>query len=361
MPLRGEVLLKDKICMVGPDPKVMGGIATVVSGYLNSSLIKEYDITYVSSYKDGNKLKKFIVAVLAYIKFIWICTFNRPNIIHIHSSFGASFYRKMFFIIIGKLFAIPIINHIHGAEFDKFYTKATSKKKKLIYKIYLMCYKIIVLSKEWKDKFEKVIDGSKIEIVENFSVVPSNITAAENRDNVVLFLGYIGIRKGAYDIPNVVKEVIKYVPNVRFILCGNGEVDKLKRIIKENNLDKNIELTGWINNKQKYELLNTSKIYFLPSYNEGLPMSILEGMSYGLPIVSTNVGGIPTVISSGFNGFIYDPGSTLEFANAILKLLKNQQLCTEIHKNNINMIVKKYSLEVNVSKISAIYHQIERM
>lgn len=352
--------MKYRICMVGPDPKVMGGIAAVVTGYLSSSMARDYNIKYISSHKDGSKFKKLMVAGKAYLTFIWMCIFNKPDIIHIHSSFGASFYRKMIFIIIGKLFSVPVVNHIHGAEFDEFYTNATERKRILVARIYLKCDVIIVLSREWKSKLKPEINGLNVRVVENFSTVPNVLTPPEDRENIILFLGYIGKRKGAYDIPNVVKKVIAKMPDAKFILCGNGEVEELRKVVKENNLENYIELKGWINNKQKEDLLNRSKIYFLPSYNEGLPMSILEGMAYGLPIVSTNVGGIPTVVSTGINGYLYKPGSTMDFANAILKLLNDQNLCKVMYQNNIDKILKKYSLEANVRKISVIYNQIEK-
>lgn len=352
--------LKCKICMVGPDPKVMGGIASVVTGYLNSSMTRDYDLRYISSHKDGSKIKKLTVAAAAYLRFLWTCISDRPDIIHIHSSFGASFYRKMLFIIIGKWFSIPVVNHIHGAEFDRFYTNASERKKRLVARIYLMCDVVIVLSKEWESRLMSEIKGPNLKVVENFSSVPKNLNAPESRENIVLFLGYIGKRKGAYDIPDVVKMVIAQRPDVKFILCGNGEVEELKRIVRENKLDDYIELKGWINNSQKEALLNRSRIYLLPSYNEGLPMSVLEGMAYGLPIVSTTVGGIPTVVSSGINGYVYEPGSIENFADAILKLLNDQNLCIRMYQNNINLISEKYSLESNVKKISTIYHQIEK-
>jgi glycosyltransferase involved in cell wall biosynthesis len=266
----------------------------------------------------------------------------------------------MIFIIIGKWFSIPIVNHIHGAEFDEFYTNATERKKRLIARIYLKCDVIIVLSREWKDKLKPEINGLDVRIVENFSTIPNKVTVPDNRENIILFLGYIGNRKGAYDVPSVVKKVIAHIPDVKFILCGNGEVEELRKVIKENNLENYMELTGWISGKQKDELLNRCKIYFLPTYNEGLPMSVLEGMAYGLPIVSTNVGGIPTVISTGINGYLFEPGSILDFANAILKLLNDQNLRKRMYRNNIDKISKKYSLESNVRKISAIYNQIEK-
>lgn len=346
--------------MVGPDPKVMGGIASVVRGYLNSSLTLDNDMKYISSHKDGNKFKKLMVAAWAYLAFIWRCIFKRPDIIHIHSSFGPSFYRKMIFILIGRCFSIPIVNHIHGSEFGRFYTNASGVKKYLVTKIYLMCDVIIVLSKEWKNRFEAEIKGIKVYIVSNFAVVPQNIASAKDRKNIILFLGHIEVGKGVYDIPDVVKKVASYVPNVKFVLCGNGELDRLKRIVKEGNLENYVELTGWIDNQQRDELLNSSKIFFLPSYSEALPMSILESMAYGLPVVSTKVGGIPTVVSEGINGYLYTPGSSVDFANAIIKILCNPYLWEKMHKSNIKKIINRFSIETNVKKVSAIYYKIEK-
>ena len=352
--------MKRRICMIGPDPKVMGGVAAVVAGYLNSSLARDNDLKYISSHKDGSKLKKLMVAAWAYLRFIWMCIFTKPDIIHIHSSFGASFYRKIIFIIIGKWFSIPIVNHIHGSEFDKFYTNAAERKKIVVATNYLKCDVIIVLSKEWKNKLEQAIRSINVSIVENFGVIPHNIAAVENRKNTVLFLGHIEAGKGIYDIPEIVKKVIEDIPDVKFVLCGNGEVDKLKRIVKKNNMDNYIELTGWINNQQKDELLNSSRICFLPSYSEALPMAILEGMAYGLPVISTNVGGIPTVVAEDINGYLYEPGSIVDFANAIIKLLNDPYLWKKMHKNNIRKISNKFCIESNVKKVSAIYHNIEK-
>lgn len=346
--------------MIGPDPKVMGGIATVVTGYLNSSLAGEYDLIYISSHKDGSKLKKLMTAVFAYLRFIWVCLFIRPDIIHVHSSFGASFYRKMIFIITGRLFSIPIVNHIHGSEFDRFYTNASGVKKRLVADVYLKCDVIIVLSKEWKNKLEQAIKGINTSIVENFAVIPHNIAAVEERKNIILFLGHIEAGKGVYDIPQIAKKVIKDIPDVKFVLCGNGKIDEFRRIVVENNMSNYIELTGWVNNQQKDELLNSSKICFLPSYSEALPMAILEGMAYGLPVVSTNVGGIPAVVSEGINGYLYEPGSITDFANAIIELLNNPNLWKKMHEDNIRKISNEFSIESNVEKVSAIYHDIEK-
>lgn len=347
--------MKKKVCMIGPDPTVMGGISTVVQGYLQSELIKNYNVMYLSSHKDGNKITKLCIVLKAYFKFFYICLYNKPDIIHIHSSFGASFYRKAIFIKIGKWFDLPIINHVHGADFNKFYVDATDKNRKIIKKVYSKCDSIIVLSKEWEKKFLDIVPQQKISVIENYALYPNKINDIKDKENIILFLGEVGKRKGAYDIPKVVEKVKEISKDFKFIICGNGEVENIKKIALNKKIAEYIEFRGWIGKDEKVSLLKKAKIYFLPSYNEGLPMSILEGMAYGLPVVSTIVGGIPTVVENNKNGYLCNPGDCDGFSDAIIKILNNENLAEYMSQNNYKKIKHNYSLKSNIIKLNDIY------
>ena len=125
---REERLVK-RVCMVVPDRMVKGGIAAVVNGYRGSQLEKDYKITYVESYKDGNKIDKILKGICGYFHFATVLLLKKPDIVHIHSSFGMSFYRKLPFIYMASWRKVPIINHIHGADFDEFFINASESKK----------------------------------------------------------------------------------------------------------------------------------------------------------------------------------------------------------------------------------------
>ena len=125
-----------KICMIVPNAAVKGGIAAVVNGYRGSDLEKKHTVHYVESYCDGSKADKFFKALGGYFGFLRLLLRERPDIVHVHSSFGPSFYRKMPFIYMSCLFRIPVINHIHGSEIGRFYENASERKKKLVRKVY---------------------------------------------------------------------------------------------------------------------------------------------------------------------------------------------------------------------------------
>ncbi|WP_050614498.1 glycosyltransferase family 4 protein [Bacillus testis] len=349
---------KKKICMVVQDPLTKGGIAAVVNGYRGSILEKDFEVIYVESYKDGGKLKKLFKSIRGYFHFIKVLLVNNPDLIHIHSSFGASFYRKLPFIYLASWFKKPIINHIHGAEFETFYRNTTEKKKRLIKKVYNKCSILIALSEEWKARLKLIVSEERIHVIENYSMICNDAVKEKNKtepNNQVLFLGEIGKRKGCYDIPAVVQKVAAVVPNVKFVLAGTGDIEEIKALLKDKGVEQYVTFPGWVRGTEKDEFLRTSDIFFLPSYNEGMPMSILDAMGYGLPIVSTNVGGISKIVRNGKNGYVCKPGDVNEFANCIIEMLKDKHKLKDFSTASYEIVKEQYSLETHLKMLEELY------
>lgn len=349
--------MKKKICMIVPSFSAKGGITSVVSGYKGSSLEEQFDIKYIETYCDGNIFKKFFIVIKAYFYFLYLLLFWHPNIVHVHSSFGGSFYRKMPFIILSNLFGKPIINHIHGADFDDFYLNAKEKKKRLIELVYNKCSNIIVLSKEWEQRLGLIVNEDKIVIIENYSIL--NLNAIEERKNKanthnVLFLGFICERKGCYDIPRIVKLVKNAIPNVKFVLAGTGDIDKINSIT-DDDVVQNIIYPGWVRGTEKDKLLREADLFFLPSYNEGMPMSILDAMGYGLPIVSTDVGGISKIVHDKQNGFICRPGDIDNLSKSIIELLTNDLFLKKAGNESVRIVENNFSLKKHIKKLLILY------
>lgn len=350
-----------KVCMVVPNWMVKGGIASVVNGYKGSQLEKECKIFYVESYCDGSKLRKLLKAIQGYCSFLWVLIIDKPDLLHIHSSFGASFYRKIPFIILSNWFKCPVINHIHGAEFDNFYTNASERKKTLIKKVYNKCNKLIALSDEWKDNLSQIVSNEKIVVIPNYSQL--HYEAYQERkerksNHQVLFLGEIGKRKGCFDIPAVIKQVAEKIPDVLFVIAGDGtEEDKkaVQNLVHEFGVEKNVVFPGWIRGTQKDEQLRDADVFFLPSYNEGMPMSILDAMGYGLPIVSTNVGGIPEIVLEGKNGYCCNPGDIENIAKAIFNILGSEKMLKSYSEKSFQMVENQYSLFTHLNKLKQVY------
>ena len=353
-----------KICMIVQDKMVKGGIAAVISGYYGSEIEKKYDVTYVESYIDGSKVQKLFKSICGYVSFIKKLILNRPDLVHIHSSFGPSFYRKLPFIYLANMAGVPIINHIHGADFNAFYEDASQRKKRLIQKTYNKCDRLIALSQEWKERLSKIVPENKIVVIENYSILNNEAYMEKQNkttDNVILFLGEIGKRKGCYDIPNVAAIVKQSIPNVKFVLCGEGsknDENAIKGKISELGLEDNFVFPGWVRNQQKDSWLRKADIFFLPSYNEGMPMSVLDAMGYGLPIVSTNVGGIPKIVHNDKNGYCCTPGDIAGMSKSIISLLSDNIFRKKCGKESYEIIESTYSLNRHISLLLDLYKEV---
>lgn len=356
--------MKKKICMIVQNKMVKGGIAAVISGYYGSALESDYDMIYVESYKDGGKIAKLLKAIWGYFRFVKVLLVDKPDLIHIHSSFGPSFYRKLPFIYMASWAKVPVINHIHGADFNAFYVNASEKKRLQIRKVYGKCARLIALSEEWKERLAQIVPAEKITVIENYSIVHED--ALEERlkrksNQTVLFLGEIGRRKGCYDIPAVAAEVIKALPNAKFVLAGTGSPEDeqaVRTLVDQKKIGKNVAFPGWIRGEEKDRFLREADVFFLPSYNEGMPMSILDAMGYGLPIVSTNVGGIPKIVHDGENGVCCAAGKTMEMSKAIVAILSNYNLWRSYSKNSLMIVKKQYSLESHLDKLKKVYDKV---
>ena len=180
--------MKKKVCMVVPSFSAKGGIATVVSGYRGSELEKQYNVKYIESYCDGNKVQKIFKAIGAYFSFLKEMVINKPDLVHIHSSFGGSFYRKLPFVCMASIFNIPIINHIHGSEIANLYINASEKKKKIVENCFNKCRYLVVLSEEWKKKLEVVKTKTPKIVIENYSTIHKECLKRKNhQDKTILF------------------------------------------------------------------------------------------------------------------------------------------------------------------------------
>lgn len=330
--------LSRKILMIGEYFKnnAPGGMAAVLASY------NEYfeDMRFIPTWRNGNILVKVWYAIYSYITFITYMIFCRSiKIIHIQGAAFASFERNIFFVRFGKLFGKKVIMHMHCADFESYYNP--SKHKKRIIDTINSCDLFLVLSDSWKDYFINI--GCKKEIIQilNNTITPPEFIKS-NKDNKylnLLYLGVIGQRKGIYDILKALKDnKDKFEEKVKLRIGGNQEEEKLKNTILNYGLNDMVVFEGFVSGAKKIECLNWADVYILPSFNEGLPIGILEAMSYGHPIISSPVGGIPTIVKDGENGFLVEPGNSEEIAQAINKLLNDRSLIEILGKNSIKMV-----------------------
>lgn len=353
--------ISNSILTIGPDYRNhRGGIGAVLEVY--SKYFENFK--FLASYKVGSVLYKSIYFFYFLLIFFRRLIFDRSiRIVHIHGASRGSFARKFICFVIGKyIFGKKIIYHIHGAEYHLFYQESSPIVKKSIRMFINNSDCVICLSEMWKRFFTSNFNPKRIEIVPNIIDYPT-INKRHKESSVLnfLFLGQIGSRKGIFDLLEVLsKNKGKYNGKIKLTIGGNGETDKLKTIIKEKQIEGLVEFIGWVTNEKKINCLQTADIYILPSYNEGLPISILEAMSYGQAIIATNVGGIPEIVIPGRNGVLIEPGNLIEIENAIDFFIHNPEKIKSYGKESKH-IVTKHLPDCVITQILAIYKSLLTM
>ncbi|MFY0761454.1 glycosyltransferase family 4 protein [Metabacillus dongyingensis] len=352
-----------KILMVGPTLKLKGGISSVLSNYFsykNEFNDKQAEIDGFNSINTKNKLTQMLAfpSILAQF-FIKIKDYD---IIHIHVSSYGSFIRKNILAKICKINKKPYVVHLHGSEFKLFYNNSSKKRKNSIKVFFDSASKIIVLGEEWKQFIGGIVDDSnKIYVLNNAVPLPERQSyekKVNNKKLILGFLGQIGERKGIFDLINSVDSFSNEV-EIELLIAGNGEQELLqKKILAANNKHRFINM-GWINNLERQNFLNSIDVLVLPSYNEGLPMSILEAMSYKKPIISTNVGSIEEAVLNDINGFIINPGNQEQLSQAIYKFLNNPAIIEEFGSKSIKIFVEKFLLQTHIDKLCTLYREIK--
>lgn len=173
-----------------------------------------------------------------------------------------------------------------------------------------------------------------------------------------IFLGLVTESKGVFDLVNVIAEnKDKYRNRIKLLIGGNGKIEKLTNLINEYEISDIVEYLGWVTGNDKSKILNKADVYILPSYVEGSPVSILEAMAYGMPIISTNVGGIPELVKNNENGLLIEPGNLKQIEKAIDWFVMNPEFI-KTYGAVSELIVQKYLPASVVKQLIEVYQSV---
>lgn len=335
-----------------------GGMVTVVKNYLNSDEWKKSDITFVATHIEGTRFEKSIYFFQACIHITYLLICGKIDVAHLHMAERGSFYRKAILEKLCHLFHVPVILHHHSAEFDDFYQKLSYKKRKFVKKILEGAELNLVLSSQLAEKYREKAPCAKIEVLYN-AVKVQEMNPYSTDASAILLLGRLGQRKGTYDFLRALKKVRDEIPEeTKCYLCGDGDLEQVNLLIKELGLEHRIAYVGWTDGKEKEVILQKAAIHILPSYREGLPMSILETMAKGIPNISTNIASVPEVIINEENGFLIEPGDINALADKILILLKNKKLRVHFSNTSFSMIHSKFTISKNIGALEEYYWMV---
>ncbi|HAM38236.1 MAG: hypothetical protein A2474_03505 [Elusimicrobia bacterium RIFOXYC2_FULL_34_12] len=331
----------------------IGGTEQFLLNIVNN-LKSKYDFT-VGYLKKIGEIAKEIDAGIPIYKFDYFLLKKylkekKYDIIHTHL-FRANILGR----IAGKSAGTPIIissqRSIDGWKkfYHVFLDKMTSRYCNLVIANSEYAKNILITREHIPERIIKVIYNG----ISTYNISGAKFPPFNKNKPVIGYVGRLHNEKGVYLIPEIVKIVIEKNPNIKFLIIGNGpEMYNMKLNVYKYKLKDSVEFLGWERNlKDIYYKIN---ILLLPSEEESFPQAALEAMSFGIPVIASDVGGVSELVEDKKTGILVKDRTAGEFADAIMSIIDNQYDYNCFSENS-KAKSSEFSVEKMVSSIDKIY------
>jgi len=229
------------------------------------------------------------------------------------------------------------------------------------------CDVLVTGSQSIGEQYRKTfkLNHKTIKIVPNWSEKIDVEPLQLNKDMIhILFVHHLSPRKGSRELPEIIRETIKSIPNAHFHIIGDGP----SRVILEEafaqgespasgiHSNKYVTFNGSLSLSETRRFFASCNMLIMPSRSEGFPRVILEAMNYGLPIVATDVGNVRELVGTTNQQYIVPPNDPNSFVNSLIKLVKNQSLQDKIIAEN-NLQAKQFTLNNSILSFTKLFQQ----
>lgn len=342
-----------RVLMLGPDRSVHGGISQMVNNYYDSGLDQKVELRYIGTMVEGSKFRKLLQAVWAYIRF---CVhLGQSRIVHVNMASDASYYRKSVFVRTARLCGKKLIIHQHGGDFETFYGAMPEKKQAKVRRVLNMADVFIVLTPALADFFAGLVDEKKIVVLPNGVAVGPRPQKTYEKHRI-LFLGRLCRQKGIGELMTAVSHLRSEFPDMQVMLGGIWEDPELRDEVAR--LSGTVEYLGWIEGERKQRYLDECEIFVLPSYFEGMPVSVLEAMASCCAVVASAVGGIPQMLEDGVDGILIRPKDSASLEEGLRRVLSQPLLGREMGNRARAAVEKDFSLDRSIDRLLGIYRNL---
>lgn len=348
-------MIKRKVLVISVSNKGKGGVASVVTTFMNNAkLNNKYDLTYYHSHEAGSVFLKVLTMLKSYLEFPLLLLKTRYEVAHIHGSLKGSFFRKSYFLLWLKLFSIPTIYQIHAAKVDEYFTALNFAQKKLVEYIFSKYNLALCLGSPWQPVLKNY---TKIEWDILYNPVPQlELNKIKHDLCNFTFMGELSQRKGIKDLLHAFS--LADSNDMVLNIAGNGDINSLRILADELGISQRVNFLGWIDTEQRERILEITDVVVLPSYAEGLPMSMLEAMSASIPVITTAVGAVEDAITDGVEGILIKPGDISALSSSLNLLSENEKLRVAMGDNAKVKFLRFFSDDVVVEALSSYYNKL---
>ena len=279
--------------------------------------------------------------------------------VHIHLAERLSLLRKSALMLLCKALGIPMIVHLHAAQFAQFYRQLPSTARWLTRQALQLPAGLIVLGQRARDFVTQEIGvpAERVHLVPNGVPAPQVPRRRDPSLRQVLFVGNLSERKGVSDLLRALCLPGWDPANTRVVLAGGGDVEGYRAQAQAMGLGPWLHWTGWLGPQQVAQRMAQADVLVLPSHDEGLPLVILEAMAQGVAVVCTPVGEIAHFITDEQEALFVQPGDSPALARQIQRVLADDGLRSHLEQAGRRLHASRFSLSRFSTEIARLHRQ----
>lgn len=340
-----------------------GGIGRAIS-YLMRGLARvapDIPVIALATRMTDASLLKHLSVPASMAAFVRRLVADRIDIVHINVAPRGSTWRKMLYASVARGGGRKVLLHLHGSAYDEYYASLGAARKRLVRNFFQNADGVVVLSENWRQFVVSELAVPEARVTEIANGVPEvDEQTPKGRPEVpcIAFFGILGPRKGTDVLFKALAELDRRDVPWRAVVGGNGDIDAAIAQTRALHIDSKIELLGWVGEDAVDRLLRIADVFVLPSRGENQPVSILEAMARATPVVATRVGAIPRQVLDGQTGILVQPGDPIELADALEKLIRDEDLRLAYGAAGRERFEDNFSASASAEKFAALYRKL---
>ncbi len=271
-----------------------------------------------------------------------------PTLVHVNIAGRGSTIRKLIIIPALRLSGLRYVLHVHEPDYVSDYRKRRPAVQARVRRGFQQAECVLVLGAAEQQSLIQALDldPGKVLVLPNAVPDPQPDVAARRSGGEChfLFLGYLSARKGVPELLQALAHpLVKKLP-WRATLAGGGAVDEYRQLANDLGIGGRVQFPGWLEKPQVAAICADADVLVLPSHAEGLAMSVLEGLSHGLAVITTPVGAHTEVIEPGISGIFVPPGDAEALAEALRLMIENPGQRHELQEGARARYLEKFDI-----------------
>lgn len=299
---------------------------------------------------------------MAMLKLLWHRLTGRLAGVHINMAERASAARKGLMVIYARMIGARVLIHLHAAQMHHVYRRLGPRSQAVVRWVFSLAHEVVVLGEASRAFVLNDLhcDPQRVHSVINGVPGPRVARRAEGSHTRfrILFLGNLLERKGLSDLLRALSYLQSRSTQWEATIAGGGDVEGYRRKAAELGLGDNVKFFGWARQDQAVELLAQADALVLPSYDEGLPLVILEALANGVAVVCTPVGEIPSTLRDGSEAVFVQPGDSAGIAAALDRLMTDASLRRTLEQRGQAFYRERFSIEAFFNSVAAVHRRV---